>query len=103
VVARRFARVEQDDRPAPDLLLIDGGKGQLAAALAALSTLQTQPPAVVSLAKREELLFRPGCDEPLRLSRRSYALRLLQYVRDEAHRFAQHYHHILRRRSTLGE
>ena len=44
-----------------------------------------------------------GGDEPLRLSRHSYALRLLQYVRDEAHRFAQHYHHILRRRSTLGE
>ena len=44
-----------------------------------------------------------GADEPLRISRRSYALRLLQYVRDEAHRFAQHYHHILRRKSTLGK
>ena len=61
------------------------------------------PPLVLSLAKREELIFRTGEEEPLRLSRHSYALRLLQYVRDEAHRFAQHYHHILRRRSTLGE
>ena len=58
---------------------------------------------MISLAKREELVFRAEAEEPLRLSRHSYALRLLQYVRDEAHRFAQHYHHILRRRSTLGE
>ena len=103
VVARRFSRLQQEDQPFPDVLLIDGGKGQLGAALAALSTLQISPPTVISLAKREELLFIPGAEEPLRLTRRSYALRLLQYVRDEAHRFAQHYHHILRRRSTLGE
>ena len=61
------------------------------------------PPLVLSLAKREEEVFVMGRDEPLRLSRHAYALRLLQYVRDEAHRFAQHYHHILRRKSTLGE
>jgi excinuclease ABC subunit C len=103
VVARRFSRLQQEAQTPPDVLVIDGGKGQLGAALAALSTLQLNPPAVIALAKREELLFVPGGDEPLRLSRRSYALRLLQYVRDEAHRFAQHYHHILRRRSTLGE
>jgi len=103
VVARRFSRLQQEDQPPPDVLLIDGGKGQLGAALAALSTLQISPPTVISLAKREELLFVPGADQPLRLTRRSYALRLLQYVRDEAHRFAQHYHHILRRRSTLGQ
>jgi excinuclease ABC subunit C len=58
---------------------------------------------VISLAKREEEIYVPGCEEPLRLSRHAYALRLLQYIRDEAHRFAQHYHHVLRRRSTLGE
>ena len=58
---------------------------------------------MISLAKREEEIFVPGTSEPLRLSRHSYALRLLQYVRDEAHRFAQHYHHILRRKSMLGE
>ena len=57
----------------------------------------------MALAKREELIFMAGAEEPLRLSRHAYALRLLQYVRDKAHRFAQHYHHILRRRSTLGE
>jgi len=61
------------------------------------------PPLMISLAKREDELYVPGEPEPRRLSRHSYALRLLQYVRDEAHRFAQHYHHVLRRKSTLGE
>jgi excinuclease ABC subunit C len=58
---------------------------------------------LLSLAKREEEVYRPGVSEPLRLSRHAFALRLLQYVRDEAHRFAQHYHHILRRKATLDE
>lgn len=103
VVARRFQRLKDEGQAFPDILLIDGGKGQLGAALGAFSTLQIDPPTVISLAKREEEIFVAGADEPLRLSRHSYALRLLQYVRDEAHRFAQHYHHILRRKSTLGE
>ena len=102
-VTRRFRRLHDDDQPPPDVLLIDGGRGQLNSALSALALLELEPPVVISLAKREELLHVAGSDEPLRLSRRSYALRLLQYVRDEAHRFAQHYHHILRRKSTLGE
>ena len=103
VVARRFKRLDDQGEVFPDILLIDGGKGQLGAALAAFSALEIEPPMVISLAKREEEVFVMHFDEPLRLSRHSYALRLLQYVRDEAHRFAQHYHHILRRRSTLGE
>ena len=103
VVARRFQRLQDDDQPRPDLLLIDGGKGQLNAGLAAFRQLQITPPTVISLAKRDEEIYLPDTDEPLRLSRHSYALRLLQYVRDEAHRFAQHYHHILRQRSTLGD
>lgn len=100
-VFRRFERRDCESDPMPDVLLIDGGRGQLNAALAALTALSTASPTVISLAKREELIFRPGEDEPLRLGRHSYALRLLQYVRDEAHRFAQHYHHVLRRRSQL--
>ena len=103
VVLRRFQRLHEEESAQPDILLIDGGKGQLSAAMSAFETLNLRPPAVISLAKREELVFFPDREEPLRLSRHSYALRLLQYVRDEAHRFAQHYHHILRRRSTLGE
>jgi excinuclease ABC subunit C len=58
---------------------------------------------VISLAKREEEVFVPGRSEPLRLSRDSYSLRLLEYVRDEAHRFAQHYHHLLRGRRMFED
>lgn len=103
VVARRFQRLDEQGEVFPDLLLIDGGKGQLNAAMAAFEDLQITPPTVISLAKREEEIFIPGVPQPLRLSRHAFGLRLLQYVRDESHRFAQHYHHILRRKSTLGE
>ncbi len=103
VIARRFQRLHDDAQIFPDLLLIDGGKGQLSSALTAFRELDIEPPKVISLAKREEEVFVMGQSEPLRLSRHSFALRLLQYVRDEAHRFAQHYHHILRRKSMLGE
>jgi excinuclease ABC subunit C len=99
VVSRRFRNVGRDEeRVFPDILLIDGGKGQLNAARDALHLLGVQPPCLISLAKRDEEIYRPGEGEPIRLSRHSAALRLLQYVRDEAHRFAQHYHHILRRK-----
>jgi excinuclease ABC subunit C len=103
VVTRRFRRLSQEERPFPDILLIDGGKGQLNAALDAFRLLGIEPPCLISLAKREEEVYRPGEAEPLRLSRHAAALRLLQSVRDEAHRFAQHYHHILRRKKLQGE
>ncbi len=98
VVTRRFRRLSQEEELFPDILLIDGGKGQLNAALDAFRVLGVEPPVLISLAKREEEVYRPGEAEPLKLSRHAAALRLLQYVRDEAHRFAQHYHHILRRK-----
>lgn len=98
VVTRRFRRLSQEEIVFPDILLIDGGKGQLNAALEAFGFLGIEPPCLISLAKRDEEIYRPGDTEPLRLSRHAAALRLLQYVRDEAHRFAQHYHHILRRK-----
>ncbi len=103
VVSRRFRKLSDNQETFPDLLLIDGGKGQLAAALTAFRDQQIEPPNLISLAKREEEVFRVGQPEPLRLSRHAFALRLLQYVRDEAHRFAQHYHHILRGKSTFDE
>jgi excinuclease ABC subunit C len=101
VISRRFRMLEDQQESFPDLLMIDGGKGQLNAALAAFRDQGITPPVMVSLAKREEEIYRPGDSEPIVLKRNAFALRLLQYVRDEAHRFAQHYHHILRRKSTL--
>jgi excinuclease ABC subunit C len=103
VVSRRFQRLSDELELFPDILLVDGGKGQLNAALAAFRELNITPPTVISLAKREEEVYIPDAEEPLRLSRHSFALRLLQYVRDEAHRFAQQYHHLLRKKSTLGD
>jgi excinuclease ABC subunit C len=96
VVARRFQRLHDEQDAFPDILLIDGGKGQLSSAVAAFETLDIQPPTLISLAKQNEEIYRPGESDPIVLSRHSFSLRLLQYVRDEAHRFAQHYHHILR-------
>lgn len=101
VVSRRYRKLVDTDEPFPDLLLIDGGKGQLSAALAAFRDQDITPPAILSLAKQEEEIYLPGESDPLKLSKHSFALRLLQYVRDEAHRFAQHYHHQLRRKSQL--
>jgi excinuclease ABC subunit C len=102
-VARHFQHLAAEGESPPDILLIDGGRGQLNAASAALEPLGIGPQKLLALAKREELVFTLDAVEPLHLSRHSYALRLLQYVRDEAHRFAQHYHHLLRKRSQLGE
>ncbi len=105
VVSRRFRPRGRgdEDTAVPDLLLIDGGKGQLNAALEVFRMVGREPPCLISLAKREEEIYRPGDAAPLRLSRHAAALRLLQYVRDEAHRFAQHYHHLLRRKKYQGE
>ena len=103
VVARRFQKLRDGGDVFPDILLIDGGPGQLRKGLEAFEVLGIKPPIVMSLAKKEELVYVMDRDKPLRLSRHSYSLRLLQYVRDEAHRFAQHYHHLLRRKRQIGE
>jgi len=88
VVTRYFNRRKEDGKQLPDLIVIDGGKGQLSAAHEALGSIGLGDRPLVSLAKREEEIFVWGRAEPLRLSRRSPALRLLQQIRDEAHRFA---------------
>jgi excinuclease ABC subunit C len=103
VVSRRYRKLYDEGELFPDILLIDGGKGQLNAARAAFQEQQIPHPLLLSLAKQHEDLYLLDQPQPLQLSKHSFALRLLQYVRDEAHRFAQHYHHILRRKKTLGE
>ncbi len=103
VVMRRYRHAALGEELYPDVILIDGGLGQLHAALKGFADMDIRPPMVVSLAKREEELYIQARGKPVRLARNDAALRLLQQVRDEAHRFAQHYHHILRRRRTFDE
>jgi excinuclease ABC subunit C len=88
VVGRYFRRRIEENKPLPDLVVIDGGKGQLGAAADAVRSLGLEALPLVSLAKREEEIFVLGRAEPVRLSRRSPGLRMLQQARDEAHRFA---------------
>jgi len=100
-VARWFRRRVDEGAPLPDLAVIDGGKGQLGAALDALTLLEVRDVQVVALAKREEEVFLPGRRDPVRLDRRDRALHLLQRIRDEAHRFAVTYNRKLRSKRTL--
>jgi excinuclease ABC subunit C len=92
VVGRRYSRLLREDRPLPNLVLIDGGKGQLAAAARALHELGLEALPTAAIAKREELLFVKGRDEPVRLDHHSPVLHLIQMIRDETHRFAVTYH-----------
>jgi excinuclease ABC subunit C len=101
VVTRYFTRRLAQEQPIPDLVLIDGGKGQLAAAKKALDDRGLCNLAVASLAKREEEVFFPGRREGIRLPRRAPSLRLLQRARDEAHRFAVEYTRKRRKKRTL--
>jgi excinuclease ABC subunit C len=103
VVSRRYREAAGGNELYPDLILIDGGVGQLNAAMDVFKTMDHKPPQVISLAKKEELVHLHGQADPIRLKRNHTGLKLLQYIRDEAHRFAQHYHHILRRKAQLEE
>ncbi|HEV7298925.1 MAG TPA: excinuclease ABC subunit UvrC [Tepidisphaeraceae bacterium] len=103
VVSRRYREAGNNQELYPDVILIDGGLGQLHAALDVFKSMDVKPPMVISLAKKEELVYVQAKGEPLKLPRNHLGLKLLQYIRDEAHRFAQHYHHILRRKAQLEE
>ncbi len=103
VVERGYREAGANNELFPHLIMIDGGIGQLNAAMDIFRTMNVKPPMVISLAKQEELIYVFGRSEPIRLPRNHLGLKLLQYVRDEAHRFAQHYHHILRRKAQLEE
>jgi excinuclease ABC subunit C len=103
VVRRRYKYALHGEELWPDLILIDGGIGHLHAAQAALRQMHAPPVKIAAIAKREEELYLQGSTKPLKLPRHSPALKLLQYIRDEAHRFAQHYFHILRRKKLLDK
>ncbi|MCK5801552.1 MAG: excinuclease ABC subunit UvrC [Lentisphaeria bacterium] len=109
VLGRRYSRLLEKGggEGTPDLIVVDGGIGQLHAALRALAETGMEPTALLGLAKKQEEIFLPGRSEPLCLEKSSPALRLLQAVRDEAHRFAVSYNRTLRRRrireSVLAE
>ena len=102
VVHRRFSRLMKEERELPDLLLVDGGKGQLFSALEALSQLGIAEQPVAGLAKRLEEVYVPGCPDPQNIPKTSSSLKLLQAIRDEAHRFAITYHRKLRSKRTIA-
>ncbi|MCX5792695.1 MAG: excinuclease ABC subunit UvrC [Elusimicrobia bacterium] len=102
IVGRRLAQFKKNKEELPDLLLIDGGPGQLAAAMKALRAAGLKIP-VIGLAKRLEEVFMPSRALPLLLDRANPGLRLLQALRDEAHRFGITYHRLLRGRAELSE
>jgi len=96
VVARRYTRLVNDNRPLPDLVLVDGGKGQVSAAVRILRALELDHLPVAGLAKRNEEIFLPGRSHPVVLPATSPALRVLQSARDESHRFATGFNRRLR-------
>ena len=101
VVTRFLSRRHEEGKPFPDLIVIDGGKGQLSAAVDAATAAGTPEIPIISLAKKEEEVFLPGRADSIRLSRRSPSLRLLQRIRDEAHRFGVAYNRKRRTQRTI--
>ncbi len=101
VVSRRYTRVMDEHSELPDLIMIDGGKGQLSSAVEVLKELQLDQQPIISLAKKLENVFVPNESEPIPIPKTSSALRLLQQIRDEAHRFAITFHRSLRDKRTL--
>ncbi len=102
IVRRRYIRLKEEGKDMPDLIVIDGGRTQLTAASNVLRSLGLRIP-IIGLAKRLEEIYFPGLAEPQLLDRKTRALKLLQNVRDEAHRFAIKYHKVLRSKRTLGK
>ncbi len=102
VVGRRYRRLKNESKPMPDLVLIDGGKGQLSAAMGALEKEGIKGLPMAALAKEKEEIFLPGFSESIRLPMDSPSLLLLRFVRDEAHRFAITFHRKRRGKLTLG-
>jgi excinuclease ABC subunit C len=101
VVKRRYSRLKREGLEMPNLIIIDGGKGQLSAAMQELQKLYIKIP-MVSIAKRFEEIYFPGSRFSLKLDRKEKALKFIQEIRDEAHRFAIAYNRLLRKKQITG-
>jgi excinuclease ABC subunit C len=103
VVGRRYKRLLEEGKPMPKLVVIDGGKGQLSSAIEALQELGVygQMP-IIGIAKRLEEIYFPGDSYPIHIDKKSESLRLLQRIRDEAHRFAITFHRNVRSKNAFG-
>jgi len=102
VIYRRYSRLLEEKAPMPDLILVDGGKGQLSSALSSLEKLNLKDQPIVALAKRLNEVYLPGLSDPQSISKSSPGLKLLMQIRDEAHRFAIQYHRKLRGKRTVS-
>jgi excinuclease ABC subunit C len=103
VVGRRYKRLLEEDKPLPKLIVIDGGKGQLSAAVDALKELNIYGKTpIIGIAKRLEEIYFPGDQYPIHIDKKSESLRLLQKIRDEAHRFAITFHRNIRSKRAFG-
>ncbi len=101
IIERRYGKLQENNEPFPDLIMVDGGKGQLSSAISALKTLGAKNYEIIGLAKRLEEVFLPGISEPQTIPKTSSSLKLLQHLRDEAHRFAITFHRHRRSKRTL--
>ena len=101
VVYRRYNRLKEEKKPLPDLIMVDGGKGQLSSAVKALQDLGLWPHPIIGLAKRLEEVFVPGSTDPQSIPKTSSSLKILQQLRDESHRFAITFHRERRKKRTL--
>jgi excinuclease ABC subunit C len=101
VVSRRYKRLLHEEKALPDMVLLDGGKGQLSAARDVMTALGLEDMPTAAIAKREEILYASTIEEPLKLQEGSEPLRLIQRIRDESHRFALTYHRKLRKKRTI--
>jgi len=104
IVTRRYKRLLEENQPLPKLIIVDGGKGQLSAACDALKTVGAYDKIpIVGIAKKLEEIYYPEDSIPVHISKKSESLRLIQHLRDEAHRFAITFHRSLRRQSALDQ
>ena len=104
VVYRRYKRLQEENEPLPQLIIVDGGKGQLSSALKSIDKLNLRGKiTIIGIAKKLEEIYFPGDPIPLYIDKKSESLKVIQYLRNEAHRFGITHHRSKRRKGTVGE